>query len=41
LAELIKSSNFKFAFIFDLEVSKYSFKIDFICLLEKDRNLSI
>jgi len=41
LAELIKSSNFKFAFIFDLDVSKYSFKIDFICLLEIDRNLMI
>jgi len=35
------SPNFNFVLIFNLEVSKYSFKISFICLLEKDRNLTI
>ena len=40
-SQLNINSNFKFVFIFNLEVSKYSFKIDFICILEKDRNLTI
>ena len=35
------NTNLKFEFLFNLEVSKYSFKIDFNCLLEKDRNLTI
>jgi len=40
-SELIKSSNFNFVLIFNLELSKFSLKIDCICLLEKDRNLTI
>jgi len=41
LAEFIKSSNFNFVFFFNLEVSKYSFKNDFIRVPEKDWNLTI